>query len=228
MSYRENITRIKAIYNALGDMCDQVVFVGGATVSLYATRESADVRPTEDVDIVVEVMSRSDFSSLEQKLRERGFSHAVQSDVICRYQVNGIIVDVMPSKDNIIGFSNSWYDEGFKSSIRHQIDELHTVSIFTAPYFLASKLVAFKNRGKNDGRLSSDFEDIVYLLNNRDTLFEEIESAPESVGSYLKVEFRRLLKNMFFQEWINAHLDYNEQSRADMILNGLREITNNP
>lgn len=228
MSYRENITRIRAVYNALEDLADQVVFVGGATVALYATRESGDVRPTVDVDIVVEVISRSDFSALEQKLREKGFSHAVQSDVLCRYQINGIIVDVMPSRNNIIGFSNIWYDEGFKYSARHQIDDLHTVNILTAPYFLASKLEAFKNRGKNDGRISSDFEDIVYLLNSRDVVFEEIGSAPESVRHYLKVEFEKLIQNKSFPEWITAHLDYSEQSRGEMILTRLKEMAKNP
>lgn len=35
MSHQTNISRIKAVYNALEDLRDQVVFVGGATVSLF-------------------------------------------------------------------------------------------------------------------------------------------------------------------------------------------------
>ena len=49
MSHRENITRIKAVYNALEELADQVVFVGGATVSLYGERPAGEVRPTDDV-----------------------------------------------------------------------------------------------------------------------------------------------------------------------------------
>lgn len=33
MSHQKNITRMKAVYNALGALKDQVVFVGGATVA---------------------------------------------------------------------------------------------------------------------------------------------------------------------------------------------------
>ena len=33
-NHQNNLTRIKAVYNALGHLRDQVVFVGGATVSL--------------------------------------------------------------------------------------------------------------------------------------------------------------------------------------------------
>ncbi len=43
MSHQTNITRIRAVSNALGDLRDQVVFVGGATVSLYADRIAVEV-----------------------------------------------------------------------------------------------------------------------------------------------------------------------------------------
>lgn len=55
MSHHINITRIKSVYNALGDLKDKVVFVGGATVSLYADSVSEEIRPTEDIDIIVEI-----------------------------------------------------------------------------------------------------------------------------------------------------------------------------
>ena len=42
----------------LGDLRDQVVFVGGATVPLLVTDAAAGVdRPTIDVDVVVEVLA---------------------------------------------------------------------------------------------------------------------------------------------------------------------------
>lgn len=55
MSHHLNITRIKAVYYALGDLKDKVVFDGGATVSLYADTKSEVVRPADDIDIVVEI-----------------------------------------------------------------------------------------------------------------------------------------------------------------------------
>ena len=55
MSDLQNIVRIKALYDALEELADQVVFVGGATVSLYSDRLATDIRPTDDVDIVIEL-----------------------------------------------------------------------------------------------------------------------------------------------------------------------------
>lgn len=61
MSRQQNIIRIKAIHEALGDMADLCVFVGGATVDLYSQRPAGEVRPTEDVDIIIELMHYDDF-----------------------------------------------------------------------------------------------------------------------------------------------------------------------
>jgi hypothetical protein len=71
MSHRENITRIKAVHNALQEMASEVVFVGGATVSLYNDRAGSDTRPTDDVDNLVEVAHYSDYAALEDKLRQK-------------------------------------------------------------------------------------------------------------------------------------------------------------
>lgn len=71
MSNRENITRIKAVYDALENLAKEVVFIGGATVSLYADRETGEVRPTDDVDILVELWTKSSYAEIESKLRGR-------------------------------------------------------------------------------------------------------------------------------------------------------------
>jgi hypothetical protein len=47
MSYMENIVRIKVVNNALEEISKEVVFVGGATVSLYADRIIGEIRPTD-------------------------------------------------------------------------------------------------------------------------------------------------------------------------------------
>ena len=45
-------------------------FVGGATISLYSWIDvSPEVRPTEDVDVVVEVYTKSDYAVLEEKTK---------------------------------------------------------------------------------------------------------------------------------------------------------------
>src|SRR5690606_4788683 len=100
-----------------------------------------------------------------------------------RYTYQGIIVDIMPTNPEIIGFSNIWYPQGFKEAKTVTIENGTEIEIFTIPYFLASKWEAFKSRGALDFRASSDFEDIVYVLENAENNEEELINSPPEVKS---------------------------------------------
>ena len=224
MSHLQNITRIKAVYDALEELAAEVIFIGGAVVSLYADRPSLEIRPTDDVDILIELLDYNGYAAIEEKLRKKGFVNDIASGVVCRYIINGIIVDVMPTDENILGFSNKWYPEAFKNAGYFMLDVNHTIRIFSAVYFIAVKMEAFKNRGNGDGRTSSDFEDIVFILNYRNAFWDELAAAPENVKQYLQQNFKELLAGFYLYEWISAHLEYNEQRRVDIIITGLKNF----
>ena len=207
MSHHTNIVRIKAVANLLGDLRQKIVFVGGATLSLYASRRTFEVRPTDDVDVIIEILNYAQRAELEEKLRSIGFVNDVESGIICRWKIEKITVDIMPTNDPTIGFTNKWYPEGYQNAISYRIDELCTVKILDSPYFLATKLEAFKGRGKNDGRTSHDFEDIIYVLENRSEIWQEMGTAPNDVKEYLLAEFRRLLDNPNIYEWIDCNVE---------------------
>ncbi|MGB3946746.1 MAG: nucleotidyl transferase AbiEii/AbiGii toxin family protein [Bacteroidia bacterium] len=226
MSHHINIVRIKAVANALNTLKEKVVFVGGATISLYPDRKVLEVRPTNDVDVIIEILNYLNRAELEEKLREIGFSHDIESGVVCRYRIQGIIVDIMPTNDSSIGFTNKWYPEGFNQAVDYVIDERCTVKILRSPYYIATKLEAFKGRGENDGRTSQDFEDIVYILENRKAIWEEIDNADQAVKDYLRSEFLNLLKRPDFFEWIDCHVERGvSQPASYMIFEKLKKIT---
>ncbi len=207
MSHHLNITRIKSVYYSLGELREKVVFIGGATVSLYADSKTVEIRPTEDIDIVVEIWTHQEYAAIDEKLRKLGFENDQTSGVICRYNIQGLIVDVMPTQSEALGFSNKWYQPAFENSIQHNLGD-EQIRIFSPPYFIASKLEAFLQRGKNDGRTSTDFEDIVFLLENRSTIWEELKDVETSLSIYLKETFRKLMQNENFEEWIDCHAGF--------------------
>lgn len=207
MSEHTSIVRIKAVKHALQELNDEVVYVGGATVSLYADRAVNDIRPTDDIDVIVEVVNYNQRQQLEDRLRDKGFANDVESGIICRYKVKGIIVDIMPTDDPSIGFHNKWYPAGFENSVSCALDESVTIKILTAPYFLATKLEAFKSRGGGDGRISHDFEDIVFVLENRKALWEELDTCDTPLKTYLITEFEELLANPRIDEWIESNVE---------------------
>ncbi len=225
MSHHTNIVRIKAVANALTELKDKVVFVGGSTISLYPDRPVFEVRPTDDVDVIIEILNYVDRMELEEKLRSIGFTHDIESGIICRYKIQGIIVDIMPTNDASIGFTNKWYPDGFANAINHQIDEMLTVKILSAPYYIATKLEAHKSRGNNDGRTSHDFEDIIYVLENRATIWKEMNNAGESLKEYLQSEFLILLENPNLFEWIDAHVERGSPPATYFIMDALQKFT---
>jgi predicted nucleotidyltransferase len=203
-----SISRIRIVARALEDLAEKTAFVGGATVSLYASDSAAfESRPTDDVDVVVEIVSYSEFIQFEKKMRAVGFENDLESKVICRYKIRGIIVDMMPIDSAALGFSNSWYELGMKNTLEVEIAANLKVLIFQTPYFLASKFEALMDRGMSDIRYSSDFEDIIYLFDNRAELLEELKNADFAVKSYLQKMIYLLFQHPIIQEAIESTVE---------------------
>lgn len=67
-----NLPQLRQIAEALGNLREQVVFVGGAVAGLLVTDPLADpVRATRDVDAVVNA-SRTMFYRIEEAVAQRG------------------------------------------------------------------------------------------------------------------------------------------------------------
>jgi hypothetical protein len=64
MSHKDNMTRIKIVHNTLGELANGS-FVGGATVSLCTDRMTDEVRPTDDIDILIDLTGHVDYAALE-------------------------------------------------------------------------------------------------------------------------------------------------------------------
>lgn len=112
----------------------------------------------------------------------------------------------MPTNSNVLGFSNIWYPAGFENAIDCKLDSETIIKIFSPEYFIASKLEAFKSRGGNDYRTSTDFEDIVYVLDNCEAIEKYLLTDDKKLKDYFSIEFTKLLTDENLEEGIYAHL----------------------
>jgi predicted nucleotidyltransferase len=221
-----NILRIRSIDTLLEELSREVVYVGGATVSLYADRMSYDFRPTMDVDILVEVGSTKEYLLIQEKLRDKGFQPDRNAAFVGRFLIQGLIIDLMSTDQTSLGFNNRWYADGFRNAVWVKIDEEHTVRIFTAPHFIASKLEAFNNRGKGDGRTSTDFEDIIYVLEHRQKIWEEMAAAEPELKTYLVNKFQDLIRLNHLEEWIEGHVGFKSTSATHYLIDQWQKFAN--
>jgi predicted nucleotidyltransferase len=220
-----NLGVVKKIAHALGDLNERVVFVGGAVVSLYINDPAADdVRPTKDVDISLEILSVGELENLRLDLIKKGFRQTVNENVICRFLYEDIKVDVMSTKAVGWAPSDQWYGPGFKYLQEIKMDTV-IVRILPLAYFLASKFDAYHDRGSKDPRTSPDFEDIIYILDNRMDLIDVILSSPTDVLSFLKSEFQKIIKDQTLQEAVAGNLYYETRTeRFELMMNKLKSI----
>ncbi|NOY50018.1 MAG: hypothetical protein GXO88_05590 [Chlorobi bacterium] len=220
-----NIETIKTIANALGNLNDKVVYVGGSVVSLYIDDPAAEeVRPTADIDFFLEIASLSKLEELRVELRNKGFIQLTDNKVICRFSYKDVDVDVMATKEIGWAPSNKWFSPGIKSSEKIKLDNCY-INILSLPYFLASKFEAFTNRGGIDPRTSTDFEDITYILNNNIELVDKLNSSNTKVKEFLINQFEEILKNNSLQEAILGNLFFEDQNQHfEMIINKLNNF----
>jgi len=69
------------------------------------------------------------------------------------------------------------------------------IRILSPSYFLAAKIEAFEDRGSDDPRTSADFEDLIYVLDNREELLGEIRASDPQLREYLREECEAILTN---------------------------------
>jgi hypothetical protein len=150
----DNINMLQTVASGLGDLRDEMVFVGGAVAELYADDPaSSDIRPTQDVDCTIELGSYREHIELEKELRAKGFANDTsQGAPICRWIYQDIKVDVMPTDENVLGFNNQWYPGGVGNKIPKTLPDGTEIFVFSPEYYLAAKFEAHNDRGGNDLR----------------------------------------------------------------------------
>ncbi|MGZ0016912.1 hypothetical protein [Yeosuana sp. AK3] len=149
-------------------------------------------------------MNYAAWAQMQERLASLGFSPDPNGHAICSYLYKGISVDIMPSKDGPMGPANKWYEVGFDNLWAVTIQGIE-IKMLSAGCFLATKFEAFKDRG-TDYRTSHDFEDIIYVLDNRTTIVEEIKMEPESIRLFLKEELKKVYTKSNFEEIMSCHI----------------------
>jgi len=222
-----NIEMLDVVAEGLSELPDEVVFVGGATVTLYITDPAApESRPTNDVDLVFDISYRLEYSRLEERLSALRFARDTSEGApLCRWVFRGVTVDAMPTDPAILGFANRWYRDALLNSTPHTLSSGRTIHILAPPYFLATKLEALASRGGTDIRLSPDLEDVVYLLDNRGEMSKEVGLSDSDVRRYIQTALGDLLRNPSLPEAIEAALGFGSaRERAKMVQSVIESI----
>jgi len=125
-----------------------------------------------------------------------------------------------------VGGVNPWFERAARHAREYDVGEGRTVNAVTPPYFLATKLVAFENRGP-DASSSKDAEDIVTLIVETADIVEQVELAQ------IRVEIAELLGRALAKyalapddvpDLVDWHLDPRDAARREDVVNKLTAL----
>lgn len=205
-----------------------VVFTGGTTVPLYLDAVAAsEYRQTRDVDCVVDSGTYAAYTRLLTRLRAAGFSDSQEDGApICRFERDGILVDVMPVNPDVLGFANRWYPAAWRTRTELRLPSGRAVRVFRLEYLLASKITAYESRGAADPFLSHDFEDLVTLLDGSPGGLAQVSGAEADVRAFVMEWLQALVGRSDAYDVLAAHVSRASGGgdRAEVLLARLRKF----
>ena len=185
-------------------------------------------RQTDDVDAIVEVVTRSQYTHLEARLRDEAkFRHDTSEGApICRWLVDGLKVDIMPMRDTTGHFSDQWFEYALQTAAPRTLRSI-TIPSVTATCFIATKLAAFRDRGGGDYFGSHDLEDLLAIVDGRRSLIMELGAERDDVRCYVAEVIKSLMGRSAFIDALPGHLppDSASQARLPILMERLQIIS---
>ncbi|MDH5368472.1 MAG: hypothetical protein OEW99_00490 [Gammaproteobacteria bacterium] len=224
-----NLEILEFAIEQLDELANEMVFLGGCATGLLITDPAAPpIRVTKDVDAIVQVFSKADYYQLASKLRKKGFKEDTSDDApLCRWVTGNVILDVMPTDAEILGFGNEWYTAAAANAEQIVLSSGKQIHMVSAPYFLITKLEAFNGRGNGDYLMSHDIEDIIAVIDGRAEIVSEVRETEPMLVKELSVRFQNLLQDSKFIDAVSGHMptDETSQSRVSIILNTIKKLS---
>jgi len=228
-SQRPNVPKMELVAQALGDLREQLVFVGGCAVDMLLTdAAAAPSRVTYDVDLVAQVAALSGYHKLEKEFARLGFKRDTSEDApICRWRLGNLEVDLMPTDTNILGFANRWYPLAMQTAQSVELPNAMMIRLIAAPVFVATKFEAFADRGRGDFLGSHDLEDIVNVMDGRPELIDEIAASSVELRHYLSEQCASLLTMPKFGDSLQGMVfpDESLAERVQMLMERFQQIS---
>lgn len=221
-----NLAMLRDVARRLEPLLPRLAFLGGVVAELFFTEPTARPgRATSDVDMIIDLVNYGQYAEM---LREELVALGLEEDTTegaprCRWRFIAAprqIVDIMPTSGEVLGFSTEWYADAFRTAEPFQVPGGPVIRLITPAYYLATKLTAFRDRGTRDPIASHDLEDIIAVVDGRQSIVREIQASPPEVRAFIAAAWGDLLESGSVPALLEAHLapDEASQARAGLVL----------
>ncbi len=203
---------IERVARALQEDLLTVLFVGASAATLYEFGpRTTFLRPTIDVDVATTFENKSQYDQFIDRLRQaKSLKHPElhEEGPFCRYYIDGVMTDVIATKEKVLGFTNVWFEEAFENPLVMNIGNDLLVKIISPIYFVASKFSAFRSKdriGHDDYLASHDREDVIQVLFGVEQMAKELKYGKKPVHDFVRTELRTCLNAPDFNYAVESH-----------------------
>jgi hypothetical protein len=198
--------------------------VGGVTPGLLITdKAAAPIRSTDDVDVIAEILTYVDYIAFSERLRKARFTEDTNEEPLtCRWFHGKLKLNVLALSKEVLGYTNIWYESALKHAVSFVLPSGQTIRMITAPYFLGTKMEAFRGRGPMNFQASHDLEDFLAVIDGRSTILKEVADSPSEVREYLAEAARSPLSESRFLDAVPGFVL--EYGRVPLILERLNRL----
>jgi hypothetical protein len=220
-----NLRLLEEAATKLAPFLREIVFVGGVTLGLLVTdKAAAPIRSTDDVDVIAEILTYVDYIAFSERLRKAQFTEDTSEEPLtCRWFHGNLKLDVLALSKEVLGYTNLWYKSALDHAVPFVLPSGQPIRMITAPYFLGTKMEAFRGRGQMDFLASHDLEDFIAVIDGRSTILKEVADSPGDVREYLTEAATSLLSESRFLDAVPGFvLDY---GRVPLILERLNQLS---
>ena len=148
----DNLAMLMRVVDRLAPLQERLVFLGGAVTELFITLPGGQrPRQTKDVDLVVDVVNLGEYSEI---LRGRLAALGLREDTregapICRWLFEDIVVDIMPTRGEILGFSSEWYPLAYETATPIKLPDNSVIRLVTPGLLPRHEASGFQRSGPN-------------------------------------------------------------------------------
>jgi hypothetical protein len=219
-----NLRLLEEAATQLAPFLREIVFVGGVTLGLLITdKAAAPIRSTDDVDVIAEILTYVDYIAFSERLRKAQFTEDTSEEPLtCRWFHGKLKLDVLALSREVLGYTNLWYESALHHAVPFVLPSGQAIRVITAPYFLGTKMEAFRGRGQMDFLASHDLEDFVAVIDGRSTILKEIADSPSDVRAYVVEAAAGLLGESRFLDAVPGFVL--DSGRVPLILERLHQL----
>lgn len=115
----------------------------------------------------------------------------------------GRVVATAPGR--VLEFSSEWYRSAITCRVTARLPSGTRFHHIDAPHLIATKWLAFAERGEDDVLTSHDIEDIVRTVDGRASVVDELTSAPAEVRAFVTKGLERCVEAPHFLEALSGY-----------------------